>query len=546
MDPFASIPEPVFRLVLGFVWSCDVERLLPHPLYALPIREFEQLAGVNRRWRETIVRLARELTERQLTVTITADATADERPWMDVLRAHGHAVVDLRLEMTEAVDEALAVPGAVNWTDVFQLVPRLQRLDLSRIPLCGPSIRVIVTRASEQCRAVRALILPQLYGELTDEFDDEIGKTLTRVYDALWEWYTHGSIGGLRQVFLPHRLVGATAREANAEFLDVLTRFCPKLQYADGWRATYMDIAKWVTCEDSWASSPSVWASFWAVCAAEMRAFNWVTMPFAEAFVEPFAAVVKPQMTELAIAFPVNARLQPRELCPASVFCRALGGMPKLRELSIRVQVYSGEEMLSFIDANRLLNDDVLITLAASCPHLEVLSMFEYEYAMAAQALTLVSDNGITAIGSLRHLKKIQVTNALVAVTERALVALACGSNPPRHAQRVVDLTLQPESASTLLVRFLELLATTRVGYQRLFMRLDFNARCSIPVAMAQSLKAAFESAHTSLRFALSLSFDSSAVDTLVVSSLLVFTTPTAELEDVRVPSVRDEDWICQ
>ncbi|KAJ0412507.1 hypothetical protein ATCC90586_006874 [Pythium insidiosum] len=220
---------------------------------------------------------------------------------------------------------------------------------------------------------------------------DHAEDLLPVVYEALERWFERGGIGGLRQVRMASRPQDRSLKQ-NSLFLKAIARWCPGIQYLDGWKGSFrMAYRHRVHCLDSMNVPIDVWTSFCDTCV-HLREFNWVVVPFNDAFIQAFVRSPKRDLCKLRVEF----RARPDEfpvMAGYQFFATSLplllSGVPALEHLVIR-----GSSAFLMQD---MISDKLLLALARRCPRLRKLRLLGNRRA----AYTNVTDLGVMALARL-------------------------------------------------------------------------------------------------------------------------------------------------
>lgn len=194
----------------------------------------------------------------------------------------------------ESIPKSEATEKAnVDWDELLGHFKDLKRLDLKMVPLESRHLPLIIEASGKNCWQLEALVLPR-----KAELEDTVGgamidKVMEALYAALESWCTKGDCGGLRQLTVPTRNE-KNRWSSSTEFLEKVTRFCPKVEYLDGCKQVY-DGYEQVRGEEQWPVSLDTWEKFVSTCT-KLRTFDWPLVPFADPYFRAFAAYPKPHL----------------------------------------------------------------------------------------------------------------------------------------------------------------------------------------------------------------------------------------------------------
>lgn len=414
------LPRAVMELILSFALkdiAVEVRpvkrkgwRRLARP--KVPIEAFSKWRAVCKDWDGMIREVIAQYRARTFKANLSHKLPLQQEEIMESIRLSGESIQDLRIALfghQNGHRGAAAQTNTIDWHAVLGRCPNLQRLDVSKMTfLTRRDLIAMLDAASRCCLKLQVLLLPLPLGWTKhtetnsrtgrgtndNEEDDALIEALGR---ALEQWFTRGPNRGLRQLMVPH-----LARNSN-EFISSVAKFCPKIELLDGWKLTYLNDG-WgaVTCDDEWHLSLEVWEHFCRSCV-EIREFNWVVAPFADAFLVPFGRTTKQRLTELSLDFtdafevlnsPASSASSPDGLC------MMLQGLPFLKRLKISLHPRSR------IDVN-VFSDQVLESLARCTPYLELFSLTEAGQYKGRDAVESVSNEGIRQLSTMPHLSDI-------------------------------------------------------------------------------------------------------------------------------------------
>jgi hypothetical protein len=446
------LPRAVMELVLSFALK-DVAvevrpvkrkgwRRLARP--KVPIEAFSRWCVVCRDWDAMVRDIIAQYRTRTFKASLSHKTPLQQEDILESLRFGGESVQDLRIALfghQNGHRGAAAQSNTIDWLAVLGRCPNLQRLDVSKMMfLTRLDMIALLDAAARCCLKLQVLLLPLPLGwtKHTDTNnrggrrpnndsaeDDALIEALGR---ALEQWFVRGPNRGLRQLMVPH-----LARNSN-ELISSIAKFCPKIELLDGWKLTYLNDG-WgaVTCDDEWHLSLEVWELFCRNCT-NIREFNWVVAPFADAFLVPFGRATKHRLTELSLDFTDAFEVLNSPASSASSpdgICMMLQGLPFLKRLKLSLHPRSRIEVNVF-------SDQVLASLARYSPYLELFSITEAGQYKGGDAIESISSEGISQLSTMPHLSDITVE------------AVQCGSQcdfsifvrtlPPTVRQRNVKI----------------------------------------------------------------------------------------------------------
>ncbi|GLE11234.1 hypothetical protein PINS_up023573 [Pythium insidiosum] len=334
---------------------------------------------------------------------------------------------------------------------------------------------------------------------------------LPAVYDALQRWFQHGAIGGLRQVQMTCRPQDRSLTQ-NTRFLEAILTWCPNVQYLDGWKASFQVCSRHrVQCFDSMDVPIDVWTAFCDTCV-HLREFNWVVVPFSDAFIHAFAKSPKRELRKLRVEFqcrpyefPVMAGYQ----FSTSSLSHLLAAVPSLEQLVIR-----GSSTFQMHD---MISDKLLLTLARRCPRLRKLRLL----GCRRIAYKNVTDRGIMALARL-PLRYLWFDN-YVSCSKWSVLALIEHHATVCEAQRTVFL---PVSCSEIMVDVLTSLVRSPFGHYagaRFVVEIQLEQAEELPSDWIKRHRFMLEQRHPTLTLKLALE-TSDSVSTVRVSKFVLYT----------------------
>ncbi|KAG3118949.1 hypothetical protein PI124_g3067 [Phytophthora idaei] len=387
----------------------------------------QRLARVCRAWRDIVAEFC---AEHEATRVVTLQfTTCHEREQEKEINKHlstgnnGEKLLDLRIIITAEkralwwdldAETQTPTPGQaedllqwVEWSIILKKCPNLRRLDLTGVPLHHLAMGDLLDEASTYCKHLEALILPKKYKLHADAVADNVDFVLWRLYLALEKWYEASGGNGLRQLTVPSR--SEFDREmASNEFITTVLRFCPRLEYLDGWKRSYSEGTRLVASDESLCVSRDVWKVFCKSCVM-LREFSWVIVPFSDEFFLPFGQTTKPFLTRLQLTYNTRApfRIRRNEYSTGGLNV-LLAGCPALEHLDVVLHRLQPCDALIYPQIDEMIdpdvfNDEFFLALAANCHRLRSLRIRE--------------------LGSLSNSRKGSITT-VNSITDRGLAAL--------------------------------------------------------------------------------------------------------------------------
>uniref|UniRef100_K3WMD6 Uncharacterized protein n=1 Tax=Globisporangium ultimum (strain ATCC 200006 / CBS 805.95 / DAOM BR144) TaxID=431595 RepID=K3WMD6_GLOUD len=389
----------------------------------------------------------------------------------------------------------------IDWERIFRACPRLLRLDLFSVPLDCNHIEKILDASSKYCPDLESLIFP-LKETRAEDSDNDVGDrddnsdgedvgallVISKLYEALERWHTKGSKGGLIQLSVPkhHRSGNDNLLERSNEFLTAVSRFCPNIEYLDGWRDTYSD-ENGMRCDEMWFCSLDVWKMFCATCT-KLREFNWFTAPFDDDFLNEFAVHPKPNLTKMTITCGNDGVYS--EDYNGGVYYRpdgfrftmsCVGSMltacPALEELHV---VFEEDGDLSRC-LKKMVNDDFLRAVVEHCPKLKRFVIDEILDIDDETPMERITDEGLLLIAKLPFLERLALKQTRCSYD--ALLALITKAPSPK-LRRQIALKMgfvNPKSevlyydAVTRFLTFLAAQPAESLRHRRFELKLDAN-----------------------------------------------------------------------
>lgn len=468
----AQLPQHVFSHILAFAVSGFVPaaRCVPRRPN-LPIRKLRATALVSKVWLSAVQGVVREFVKSVFQLKLLAAPSQDVvEELLGEIAKRGDQLLDLRVAI-HATLKPRDLEG-VNWDELLNKCPKLQRLDLQHVPLEHSSLARILNAAASNCPEVEALILSE-----RSVSAKRTKKTIVTNYDALYEalerWNENGATSRLRQLTIPNRR-DDDAVTPTPKFLSVIAQSCPALEYLDGWQAAYM-VEDFVECDEKWYISPAVWKIFCKTTGSSLREFNWAVAPFHDEYFQLFAASSKPNLRKLTLTvseswswddFKFQEEQQQEEQEEGQSLSDELAAPPTTETLSmvaravrqleqLHVILHSNMEEPSSLDADAF-GDEFLITVADSCKSLNELKLVEIDAGQEIAPIATISSGGILALSRLESLERVVITG--VEGTSLGTFAFVKHWRNTRR-QRTVDIGIdQGESGRAFYDEALDLL----------------------------------------------------------------------------------------
>ncbi|GMF35322.1 unnamed protein product [Phytophthora lilii] len=328
----------------------------------------------------------------------------------------------------------------IDWDVFFSRLPALQRLDLSGVQLFSGQVELILKSAAKYCKSIESVVLNDVDENLQGRVNfDSIFDAL---YAALEIWYSSGSKRGLRQLKVPV-LDERDRFQSCKQLFDNLVKFCPRVEYVDGYKTTLCELDK-LTCRDDWLITVEQWEEFNSKCT-ELREFHWVVAPFADPSFRIFGEHIKPRLKKLTFAVNMlwewkdyfeslaeaagteylDTTMQPDYGAKATDVSSALKGCPSLEDLEIELYYpVDGDEMgyndneddTADFPENEVLNIDIYgdrfcETLVNYCPLLTSFSIWEVAEGQNAilTPIRTFTDQGLVNLAQLKLLTTMQL-----------------------------------------------------------------------------------------------------------------------------------------
>ncbi|TMW62588.1 hypothetical protein Poli38472_005206 [Pythium oligandrum] len=461
MSGLHTLPLAVVQQVLAFVDGEYVVDAAPRTPQ-VPTKLVKTLATVSRSWKATITELQRLHDVSTLHIDLkNAEFDRVDEMYEQLEQSHG-LVRALTVSMGTSLqylevfniaharfsDDALD-DAVIDWDLVFRSTPKLQRLDLAGVPMHSTHLPSILLAASTHCQEMKALVLPQREwhrGAVTSSWQ----PTMESIYTALEHWHHSTPARGLVQLTLPERVVKTEADEVDYyaltdEYLYAVARFCPNIEYLDGWKASYAEDAGQIQCQELLYCSQSAWETFCASCT-KLREVNWFVLPFIDDFFNVFASKPKPALEKLTLATGDHHELphattwgtnyrDGQSKCSSKTIGRVFKACPNLRELRI-------VSPSSFYDERpqpAVFDDSALVAVANHCPSLARLEIEQLEHPHASDIMRSITNAGVAAIAPLPDLESIKLQST--ACGAAGVLALIRHS-PEEGGRRTVDMVV--------------------------------------------------------------------------------------------------------
>lgn len=431
-----ALPRALVREILA---CASAPELVPASLDALDGRDFAKvpaepstselrvLAQVCRTWRELVEDVCAENSRRVLHVDVVAsEEERQQQQCEQQLREAGKSVRDLRVSMSRP-KQALwwdldhsADPTAsslsdnaalasihwhwIDWPALLALCPNVERLDLSGVPLHYAALGDIIDAAANSYPHLQALVLPKRDFANAELVDASIDELFQKLYAAMRCWKS------LRQLTVPSRSV-FDREDASNEFLASVLKFCPSIEYLDGWKRTYGD-TRFIMSEENLCVSREVWTAFCRACE-RLREFSWVVVPFSDEFFIPFGKSSNALLTRLQLTYNAKApfRIRRNEYSTQGL-CMLVRGCPALEQMDVVLHRLQPSDALIYPQLDEMIdpdvfNDEFIVTLVRSCSLLRTLRI--REVGTCALPMNAITDRGLRELASARHLQLIDL-----------------------------------------------------------------------------------------------------------------------------------------
>lgn len=416
-DPLSALPMACVKRIFYCASAQRSQNLILHDADVSDVRTLQHLAQVSKSW----VSLAHSIAEERQTMSLHADIRSGDATEMEALaqqmQLRGHKLRDLTLAMG-AVSESHNLDlhdgledietTDLDWDKVFAHCKTLWRLDLSRFPLHSKHLKAVIEAAASHCSEIQSLVLPRKE-DPSRNTDAGLQSTFVSLYRALERWHSHG---GLRQLTVPQRCEEPSDNfvEYTDEYLTAVSKYCPNLEYFDGWSVTYEE-TEYIECEEMLFCNKTAWSDFCRACP-RLREVQWFTIPFAGDFFRTFAKHKKPLLTALSLAGGPPEKWS-EEYADGSYYdgdfehtkedvAAVLEACPALQTLS--VLLYNSESDLVMQED---FDDDFLVKLAQECPHLEKFRYDELESGQPISENRAITDIGLRALAAMPNLSSL-------------------------------------------------------------------------------------------------------------------------------------------
>ncbi|KAK1946012.1 hypothetical protein P3T76_003060 [Phytophthora citrophthora] len=430
------LPSPLFLSIVAFAvydYSAD-----PIPKRTrLPVDSLKVLAQVCKAWHSLINDIVACSKSSSLSLKFTSGKRSELLELRRRILERGPQILDLDVKFGET--EWDRTDFKIEWDVFFSRLPALKRLDLSNVELLSGHVELILTSAAKYCTNIESLILSDVNAMLQGRVKvDSIFKAL---YAALKTWRSSGSYRGLRQLTVPI-LDERNRFESCKKFLDNVMKFCPEVEYLDGYKKTLRKIDR-PACRDGWMVTLEQWKEFNSKCT-QLREFNWVVAPFADPFFKVFGEHVKPNLKTLKFAVNMHwewgvyydllaeaAGEEPPVVTystqlpgygfKATDVSSALKGCPALDELEVELNhpvEYDAPYDYHTVDFpnHEVINIDIYDdkfceAVAENCPLLTKLSIREVagRHFSNLTPIRTFTDLGLVALTQLKHLTSLEL-----------------------------------------------------------------------------------------------------------------------------------------
>ncbi|KAG7381838.1 hypothetical protein PHYPSEUDO_005621 [Phytophthora pseudosyringae] len=496
MERVPTLPLPLFSSIVGFAVHHYNEDILPDTRRLhLASNAFKDLSLVSKAWYGSVRELVYQFQRSTLTVTFQ---TASRQELLELRRkvlTRGAHVADLRISMGdvrffgEHSHRGRRLPASLDslelgWDALLAPLPGLRRLDLSEMPLSSPHTRKVVEAATKYCRELEALVLPGKEHYNMRPGATEVDALLSAVYKGLESWRPVGHRAGLRQLKVP--TINEVDRFRSCrELLDNVVKYCPQVEYLDGCKQSLCEMNR-LTCQDMWMLNLRDWKKFNAACT-NIREFNWVVAPFADPYFKVFGEHAKPKLSKLVFAVNMLWEWERYFLVvdtEAGIMARtniahvsregygvhakdpstALLGCPGLEELEIALyhpldedevedsivrepEYFPDEEVLEA----SIFDDHFWETLAANCPLINRIALWEIVEGLDLQHIHTFTDQGLLALAKLKYLDFVELRP--INCTGNGLFEFLNGFSDEFTGQRTFQISLGGRSIMPEYVR---------------------------------------------------------------------------------------------
>lgn len=255
------LPPPPFSSIVAFAVHDYSEDLILNKR-KLPVDNLKPLALVCKGWHNLI----RDVVARFQSSTATLKFSSGSRSEILEIRRRvsqrGARILDRNVQIGDTPPREGGVhflrngilstwnpqEFQITWDLFFSRLPALQRLDLSGVQLLSGQVELILKSAAKYCKNVESVVLADVDEMLQGrvDFDSLFGA----LYAALETWNSSGKLRGLRQLTVP--VLNESDRfQSCKQLFDNLVKFCPKVEYVDGYKKSLCELDK-LTCRDDW------------------------------------------------------------------------------------------------------------------------------------------------------------------------------------------------------------------------------------------------------------------------------------------------------
>ncbi|KAF1321450.1 hypothetical protein FI667_g11856, partial [Globisporangium splendens] len=417
-DAVSALPRACVQQIFYCANDQRVTNLIRHEACMPDGNVLNHMAQVCKAWADLSGAILLERQTMSLRIDIRSGNTTEMEAAVQQIRLRGSKLKDLQLAMgvmsadhnLELYDGQADIEAAVvDWDAVFKHCVYIWRLDLSRVPLHSKHLKAMIDAAANYCNEIQSLILPRMEHP-HDDTKPSLQTTFVSLYSALQKWYSHG---GLRQLTIPQRCEEPSTKfvEYTNEYLTAVSKYCPNLEYFDGWSVTYEE-TEYIECEELLFCNNSAWSEFCRGCS-KLREVNWFTIPYAGDFFRTFAKHKKPWLTNLTLAGGPPEKWS-EELAGGSYYAggefehtkedvlAVLEACPQLQTLSILF--YNSE---SEVMRHEDFDDEFLIQLAQKCQHLHTFRYDELESGQPICENRMITDIGLGALAAMPNLSSL-------------------------------------------------------------------------------------------------------------------------------------------
>ncbi|GLD99115.1 hypothetical protein PINS_up007833 [Pythium insidiosum] len=466
-----ALPLPIVQTILQFtVDDDDFEpgyRVEMYPyLPTFPVTRLKTLRQVSRRWAQTIDQLYTEHQRRVFVFAIKTGSDDERQAFAQALSRRGNDLRALVLVAGEYgrhsrssftlfrefpnISAFDAIP--FDWNVLLQQCPRLERLDLTFLPLSSKHVVSIINAASQHCLGLQALLLPKREVSWSVPSWELTEPMMDTLYAAVIRWGEVGNRGGLRQLSWPERPFYQDAQyiqDRADEILELIGAYAPNLEYLDGWITSYSEDPSLYTNELLF-SGLDAWTYF-CEHASNLAELNWFVLPFVDCFFQAFGRFKQTNLKVLTLAAGDHCNF-PDFMTNGSYFkddawtfssdglCAVPRACPALQELRIIFQREDAD-----LEARQDAFDDAFLeSVAVNCLALRTLYLAEHWTGQDVVPMRNITDRGIVALSQLPELTRVSLK--ATQCTSRGVLGLLFNS-PLYGAPRVVDISFMPTAA---------------------------------------------------------------------------------------------------